>query len=127
MVKLIPITAFVYSSIVGVLPRIAASTTTAGVVERATNTEALSGEDSSRYVTPIHLANRTYTTTIGGATSIAVTHGLGTRAVMVQMFDTTTFETVYAKVVRTSTTVVTVGFNSAPSSNAITIMISKIQ
>jgi hypothetical protein len=106
---------------------VAASTTTAGVVERATDAEALSGEDSSRYVTPIHLANRTYTTTIGGATSIAVTHGLGTRAVMVQMFDTTTFETIYAQVVRTSTTVVTVGFNSAPSANNVTIMISKIQ
>ena len=106
---------------------VAASTTTAGVVERATDTEALAGADTSRYVTPKHLANRTYTAEIGGATSVSITHGLGTRAVMVQMFDTSSFETVYAQVVRTSATVVTVGFNSAPSSNGVTIMISKIQ
>jgi hypothetical protein len=106
---------------------VAASTTTAGVVERANDAEALAGADTSRYVTPKHLANRTYTAEIGGATSVSVTHGLGTRAVMVQMFDTVTFETVYAQVVRTSATVVTVGFNSAPSSNGVTIMISKIQ
>ena len=106
---------------------VAASTTVAGVVERATDAEALAGTDTTRYVTPVQLANRTYTATIGGATSIAVTHGLCTRAVMVQMFDTSSFETVYAQVVRTSTTVVTVDFNSAPTAGDVTIMISKIQ
>ena len=106
---------------------VAASTTTAGVVERATDTEALAGADTSRYVTPKHLANRTFTDEIGGATQIDVTHGLNTRAVMVQMFDTNSFETIYAQVTRISTAVVRVNFNSAPSSADVTIMISKIQ
>ena len=106
---------------------VAASTTTAGVVERATDTEALAGSDTSRYVTPKHLANRTYTAEIGGATSITVTHNLGTRAVMVQMFDTSSYETIYAQVTRTSTSAVRVDFNSAPASSDVTIMISKIQ
>ena len=106
---------------------VAASVSTAGVVERATDAESLAGSDTSRYVTPKHLANRTYTTTIGGATSIAVTHNLGTRAVMVQMFDTSSYETIYAQVVRNTTNQVTVGFNSAPSSGDVTILVSKIQ
>ena len=35
--------------------------------------------------------------------------------------------TVYAQVVRTSGNVVTVGFNTAPSANDITIMVIKVQ
>ena len=105
----------------------AASTTVAGVVERANDAEALAGADTSRYVTPKHLANRTFTDEIGGATQIDVTHNLGTRAVMVQMYDTSSFETIYAQVTRISTTVVRVNFNSAPASADVTIMISKIQ
>ena len=104
-----------------------ASTTAKGIVERATDTEALAGSDTSRYVTPKHLANRTYTAEIGGATSITVTHNLGTRAVMVQMYDTSSFETIYAQVTRTSTSAVRVDFNSAPASADVTILISKIQ
>ena len=104
-----------------------ASVTAKGIVERATDAEALAGADTSRYVTPKHLANRTYTAEIGGATQIDVTHNLGTRAVMVQMYDTSSFETIYAQVTRISTTVVRVNFNSAPSSADVTIMISKIQ
>jgi len=104
-----------------------ASVTVKGVVELATDAEALAGTDTSRYVTPKHLANRTYTAEIGGATSITVTHNLGTRAVMVQMYDTSSYETIYAQVTRTSTSAVRVDFNSAPASADVTIMISKIQ
>ena len=104
-----------------------ASTTAKGIVERANDTEALAGSDTSRYVTPKHLANRTYTTEIGGSTQIDVTHGLNTRAVMVQMYDTSSFETIYAQVTRISTAVVRVNFNSAPASGDVTILISKIQ
>jgi len=105
----------------------AASLTAAGISERATTGEALEGTDTSRHVTSAGLAARSYTTTIGGATSIAVTHDLGTRAVIVQMFDTSSYETVHAQVVRTSTTVVTATFNSAPSAGDVTIMITKVQ
>lgn len=105
-----------------------ASTTNAGVVELATAAEALAGTDTSRAVTPSGIAAREYTETIGDgtATSIDVTHSLGTRNVMVQMFDSSTYETVYAEVVRTSTSAVNVRFNTAPASNDVTILITKI-
>lgn len=59
----------------------------------------------------------------GAATSIAVTHNLGTRAVVVQVFDSSTFEDVLVDVVRTSTSVVTLTFAVAPASAAYTAVI----
>ncbi len=106
-----------------------ASVGTKGIVELATTTEAKAGVDSSRAVTAEGLAARSHTETIGNGslTSIPVTHNLGTRAVMVQMFDSSSYDTIYAEVVRNSVNQVTVDFNSAPASNDVTIMISKIQ
>ena len=104
----------------------AAGTSTAGIVTRASDAEALAGTNTTKYITPKHLANRTYSATIGGATSIAVTHNLGTRNVAVTMYDSSSYETVYAEVVRTSTSVVTIGFSSAPASNDVTIVVNKI-
>jgi len=106
-----------------------ASTSEEGIVERADDTEALTGTDTTRYVTPKHLADRTFTDTIGNGslTSIAVTHSLGTRAVIVQMFDTSSWETIYAQVVRTDADTVTVDFSTAPATNDVTIMITKVQ
>ena len=67
---------------------------------------------------------KTYSTTVGGSTSIAVNHYLGTRNVIVQLFDTSSYETVYADVVRTNTNTVTLTFASAPSAGDITVLIS---
>ena len=105
-----------------------ASTSNKGVVELATAAEALAGSDSSRALTPSGIAAREYTETIGDgtATSIDVTHSLGTRNVMVQMYDSSSYETVYAEVSRTSTSAVNVRFNTAPASNDVTILITKI-
>jgi|13_taG_2_1085334.scaffolds.fasta_scaffold00142_10 hypothetical protein len=107
---------------------VAASTTTAGIVERATNTEAAAGTDTTRYVTPAHLAARTYQAKIGdgSSTSIAVTHNLGTRNVIVQMYDASTYETVYAEVVRNSNNQITIGFNDAPATDDISVLVSKV-
>lgn len=106
-----------------------ADETTKGIVELATTTEALTGTDTERAVTAAGLSARSFTSTIGNgsATSIAVTHSLGTRAVIVQMFDSSSYETVYASVVRTDANTVTVGFTTAPTTNDITIMITKVQ
>ena len=106
-----------------------ASATNPGIVELATTAEALTGTDTARAVTAAGLSARSYTATIGdgSATSIAVDHNLGTRAVIVQMFDTSSYETVYAEVVRTTTARVTVDFNTAPATNDITIMVTKVQ
>jgi len=51
------------------------------------------------------------------AASTVVTHNLGTRDVIVQLYDTNTFDTVYADVSRTSTNTITVAFASTPSDN----------
>lgn len=59
----------------------------------------------------------------GAATSIAVTHNLNTRDVQVQVYDATTFETVWCDVVRTSATVVTLVFAVAPAANAYRVVI----
>lgn len=62
----------------------------------------------------------------GSDTSIAVTHGLGTRDVIVQLFDNATYDTVYADVVRTDTNNVTITFAVAPSANAYRVLVQKI-
>lgn len=69
---------------------------------------------------------RTYSTTVGNnsLTEIAVVHNLGTRNVIVQLFDTTSYETVYADVVRTDLNTVTLTFASAPAAGDITVLIS---
>jgi len=106
----------------------AASTSAAGKVELATTAEALAGTDSARAVTPAGLAARSFKDTIGdgSATSIVVNHALGTRDVVVQMYDASSYETVYAQVVRTDTANVTVDFNTAPASNDIIVLVTKI-
>jgi hypothetical protein len=62
----------------------------------------------------------------GSSTAIAVTHGLGTRDVIVQLFDNASYDTVYADVVRTDANTVTVTFAVAPSSNAYRVLVQKI-
>ena len=105
-----------------------ATTSNAGIVELATAGETLAGTSSSVAVTPASLAARSYRAAIGDgtATSIAVTHSLGTRDVIVQMYDASSFETVYAQVVRTDDSNVTIDFNSAPAANDIIVMVTKI-
>lgn len=59
----------------------------------------------------------------GSATSYTVTHGFNTRAVMVQVYDATSYDTVIADTVRTTVDAVTVGFSVAPSSNAYVVVV----
>ena len=106
----------------------AASATNPGVVELATTSEALAGSDTLRAVTPAGLAARSFAATIGNGsdTSIAVTHNLNTRDVIVQIYDSTNYDTVYADVVRTNTTTCTITFTSAPASGAYRVLVTKI-
>lgn len=62
-----------------------------------------------------------------GSYSEAVTHNLGTKHVIVQCYDSSTFETVYADVVRTSNNVVTLTFASAPTTGDVTVLILSAQ
>jgi len=108
----------------------AASTSAAGKVELATTAEALAGTDTSRAVTAAGLAARSHVATIGDGSDndIAITHNLGTRNVIVQLFDASSYQTVYAEVVRTDANTVTINTNSGSTiaSNDVTVLITKI-
>jgi len=91
--------------------------------------KGISGYDSADFSVSsgfVSLATKTYKASIGGATSVAVNHNLGSEDVVVQLFDNTTKDTVYADVVRTNTNTVTIDFATAPSAGAIRVLITKI-
>ena len=93
--------------------------------------KGISGYDSADFsVTAgfVSLETKTYKALIGNGalTTIPVTHGLNSQDLMIQLFDASTNETVYADVVRTSASQVDVTFSVAPASNAIKILIQKI-
>lgn len=72
--------------------------------------------------------NTGFVKSIGNASavSIGVNHELDSRDVIVQLYDVTTYATVFAEVVRTDTNNVTVTFSSAPASNGIRCVITKV-
>lgn len=110
-----------------------ATETRTGIAEIATQTEVNDGTDDARIVTALKLKtlldNRTggYAANVGdgSATSFALTHNLGTRDVTVAIYDNSTYEEVITDVVLTSTSVVTVTFAVAPTSNAYRVVIKK--
>jgi len=75
--------------------------------------------------TNYHAITRKFTAVIGDGTTLQypVTHNLGTREVVVNVYDSATYDTVECDVVRTSSTVVTLGFTAAPASGAYTVVI----
>ena len=85
-------------------------------------------EDGSTFEQIQTVQNSTYATSIGdgAATAIAVTHNLGSQDVIVQLYDSSSLDTVFADVVRTSINVVTVTFSVAPTSNDIRVLVAKI-
>ena len=75
-----------------------------------------------------HFETKTYKALIGNGslTTVPVTHGLNSQDLMIQLFDASTNETVYADVVRTSASQVDIIFSTAPATNSIKILIQKI-
>ena len=101
-------------------------------VERGTsaNVSILWNESSDQWTstndgTNYHAITRKFTSTVGNGTltQIPVTHNLGSREVVVNVYDSATYDTIECDVVRTSTTVVTLGFTVAPASGAYTVVI----
>ena len=108
-----------------------ASTSSAGIVQLATQPEVDAGTDALKAVTPATLAAsplvvRKFNQNIGdgAATSYTVTHNLNTRDVTVDVVRTTgNFDTVLAEVQRTSVNAITVLFDVAPAANAFRVLI----
>lgn len=109
----------------------AASETTAGIAEIATQAETDAGTDDARIVTPAKLANwsgrlRKYSTSIGdgSATSYTITHSLNTRDVIIRVFPNSgNYDDVEVDVYRPSTTTATLVFASAPAANAYRVVV----
>jgi len=63
---------------------------------------------------------------VGGATSVTILHSLGTRDVVVQLYDNSTYATVYADVIRLDTNNVRFIFRTAPAAAAYRCVITRI-
>ena len=114
-----------------------ASTTVKGIIEIATSAETQTGTDTTRAITADGLAAKSVTAQIDVSQSsfisnkyAEITHSLGTEDVLVQLFDATTKQTVYADVARTdkadsaSTSKIKISFGIVPSSNVDVIITS---
>jgi hypothetical protein len=113
-----------------VLP--AATDSVVGGVELATTLEATAGTDTSRAITAAgldaYVADRKFKASIGDGTNTAysVTHNLNTTDVIVQLYDVSSGDTVYADVERSGVNAIEVSFGAAPASNDVRVLIQAI-
>jgi len=108
----------------------AASESTAGIAELATQAETDAGTDDLRIVTPLKLATwsgriKKYSVSIGNgsATSYTVTHNLASRDVHVTVYNASTYDEVITDVTHATTNTLTIVFASAPGSNAYRVVV----
>lgn len=93
--------------------------TITGSLDLATDSDAVSSSSDTVVLTPGNLRATERAETITGdntSTSFTITHNIGTRDLIVQVYDTSTFDSVYPDITRTSTSVVTLDFGKAPLS-----------
>ena len=109
----------------------AASESTAGIAELATQAETDAGTDDLRIVTPLKLATwsgriKKYSVSIGdgSATSYTVTHNLASRDVHVIVYNASTYDEVITDVTHATTNTLTIVFASAPGSNAYRVVVT---
>jgi hypothetical protein len=107
-----------------------------GIVELATSAETVTGTSTTLAVHPAGVkaaiddafAGSGFVANVGNGTltSIAVTHSLGTRDVIVQVYDNATYDTVLMDIVRTDANTVTLSFATAPALNAYRVMVTRV-
>ena len=94
--------------------------------------KGIAGYDSADFTVDatgyVQLVTKAFKASIGNgaALSYTVTHNLNSFDVIVQLYDASSYDTVYADVVRTSADVVTVNFTTAPTTNDIRVLIQEI-
>ena len=94
--------------------------------------KGIAGYDSADFTVDttgyVQLAVKTFKGSVGNgaALSYTVTHSLNSFDVIVQLYDASSYDTVYADIVRTSANVVTVNFTTAPTTNDIRVLIQEI-
>lgn len=84
---------------------------------------AVGGTQGAGVSAPVITRKVSLTIGDGIASTYTVTHGFGTREVMVQVYDASSYDTVIADTVRTNTNAVTVGFASPPASNSYVVVV----
>lgn len=125
-----------FTNIVGVED---ASETVKGIVGLATTTEATTGTDTARAVTPAglaaHNAARSFAVNLEASNSAVtkstntytVTHGLATRDVVAQVYETASpYETVQVDIARATTGTITVAFADTVTDGDYRVLITKI-
>ena len=107
-----------------------------GVILIATNADAATGTNQTKAVNSLQLksnatiiantavTNRFFIQNVTAASTV-VNHNFNTRDIMIQLYDTVTYDTVYADVVRTTLDDVTITFGAIPT-NAIRVLINKL-
>jgi len=79
-------------------------------------------------VTPFSLSSLRAAANIGDGANVSfdIAHDLGTRDIIVQLYDNSTYETVYTDVTRTDDVNVNISFTTAPTTDQYRVLIYKI-
>lgn len=107
--------------VVGVLPIANGGTNSSTEEQARTNLAATTPGNTT---TPVLARVASKVIGDGVNTSYTITHNFNTRSVIVQVFDSSSYDTVIADVVRNTVNEVVVSFSAAPASNAFTVVVS---
>ena len=110
------------AAITGTLP-IGNGGTNATSASAARTSLAAGGTQGSGVSTPALARKVTKAVGNGADTAFTIVHAFNTREVMIQVYDSSNYDTVIADTVRTDVDTVTVSFSTAPSSGAYTVVV----